>query len=132
MRSEWRSVVSLATVMFLGEREDIVGPDRRMLVAGRRRNADVLFATSQSTTTSRITPTKSPAGTWCLQLCPAGERPDLAHPLPRRDSASLAARPSQPAQPLTAAATAGSAPPGSSVPAATCSVAQSIHSICMA
>ena len=65
----------LATVTFLGERADITGPDRRMLVSGRRRNADVLFATSQSTTTSRITPTKSPAGPWCLQLCPAGNSP---------------------------------------------------------
>ena len=55
--------------------------------------------TSQSTTTCQITPTR-PVRTWCLQLCPAGERPDLdtlamARPCPGSHiGAPLAAMPS--------------------------------------
>jgi len=50
-----RSVALLATITFFGERQDITDPQLAVL-AGRRRNANALSASSRSTT-PRVTPT---------------------------------------------------------------------------
>ncbi len=42
--------VLLVTITFLGEQQDIFDPGAAVPVAGRRRNANGLFVTSQSTT----------------------------------------------------------------------------------
>ena len=54
-------VLSLTTITFLGEQQDITDLKRRCLLPDRRRNADVLSAISQSMT-CRVTRTRSPAG----------------------------------------------------------------------
>jgi len=49
-------VSTWATITFLGEQQDITDPEAAVLVAGRRRIANVLSASSRSTT-CRVTPT---------------------------------------------------------------------------
>ena len=56
-----RAVALLTTITFLGERQDIFDPEAAVPVAGQTTEADVLSASSRSTT-CRVTPTRSPAG----------------------------------------------------------------------
>jgi hypothetical protein len=67
-----RPVAAFATITLPGERQEIFGSDAGVLVAGQTTERRCSVRHPPIDNACRITPTKSPARTWCLQLCPVG------------------------------------------------------------